>query len=48
MHADMGKPHPVELRDHSVALVDQGNTHTEAVRRLCVRRITPQTKANDY
>ena len=32
----MGKPHPVELRSRVVALVEQGNTHTEAARRLCV------------
>jgi transposase len=32
----MGKPHPVELRERAVALVDQGNTHTETARRLCV------------
>jgi len=32
----MGKPHPVELRTRAVALVEQGNTHTEAARRLCV------------
>ncbi|SDY97229.1 helix-turn-helix domain-containing protein [Citreimonas salinaria] len=32
----MGKPHPVELRARAVALVEQGNTHTEAARRLCV------------
>jgi len=32
----MGKPHPVELRERAVSLVDQGNTHTEAARRLCV------------
>jgi len=32
----MGKPHPVELRERAVALVEQGNTHTEAARRLCV------------
>lgn len=32
----MGKPHPVELRARVVALVEQGNTHTEAARRLCV------------
>lgn len=32
----MGKPHPVELRSRAVALVEQGNTHTEAARRLCV------------
>lgn len=32
----MGKPHPVELRERAVGLVEQGNTHTEAARRLCV------------
>ncbi len=32
----MGKPHPIELRARAVALVEQGNTHTEAARRLCV------------
>ncbi len=32
----MGKSHPVELREHAVRAVDQGNTHTEAARRLCV------------
>ena len=32
----MGKPHPVELRARAVALVEQGNTHSEAARRLCV------------
>ncbi len=32
----MGKPHPVELRDRAVRLVEQGCTHTEAARRLCV------------
>jgi transposase len=32
----MGKPHPIELRERAVALVDQGNTHTETARRLCV------------
>ncbi len=32
----MGKPHPVELRERAVALVEQGNTHTETARRLCV------------
>ena len=32
----MGKPHPVELRERAVALVEQGNTHTRAARRLCV------------
>ncbi len=32
----MGKPHPVELRERAVALVEQGYTHTETARRLCV------------
>ena len=32
----LGKPHPVELRVRALALVEQGNTHTEAARRLCV------------
>ena len=32
----MGKPHPIELRERAVALVEQGNTHTETARRLCV------------
>ena len=32
----MGKPHPIELRARTVALVTQGNTHTETARRLCV------------
>lgn len=32
----MGKSLPVELRARAVALVEQGNTHTEAARRLCV------------
>ena len=32
----MGKPHPVELRDRAVRLVEEGSTHTEAARRLCV------------
>ncbi|MGS4945876.1 hypothetical protein ACVDG3_22515 [Meridianimarinicoccus sp. RP-17] len=32
----MGKPHPVELRERAVLLVEQGSTHTEAARRLCV------------
>ncbi len=36
MGSGMGKPHPVELRERAVALVEQGNTHTEAARRLCV------------
>tara|TARA_R110002074_G_C12534430_1_gene665170 strand:+ start:1274 stop:1636 length:363 start_codon:yes stop_codon:yes gene_type:complete len=32
----MGRPHPIELRERVVALVEQGNTHTETARRLCV------------
>lgn len=32
----MGKPHPIELRERAVGLVEQGSTHTEAARRLCV------------
>lgn len=32
----MGKPHPIELRERAVALVEQGTTHTEAACRLCV------------
>lgn len=32
----MGKPHPIELRERAVRLVEQGTTHTEAARRLCV------------
>lgn len=32
----MGKPHPIELRERTAALAEQGNTHTEAARRLCV------------
>jgi Transposase and inactivated derivatives len=32
----MGKPHPIELRERAVALVEQGSSHTEAARRLCV------------
>jgi transposase len=32
----MGKSHPVELRERAVLVVEQGNTHTEAARRLCV------------
>lgn len=34
--SDMGKPHPIELRERAVMLVEAGNTHTEAARRLCV------------
>lgn len=34
--SEMGRPHPVELRDRAVRLVEQGSTHTEAARRLCV------------
>ena len=32
----MGKPHPIELRERAVAIVEQGNTHTQTARRLCV------------
>jgi transposase len=32
----MDKPHPLELHERAVALVEQGNTHTETARRLCV------------
>lgn len=32
----MGEPHPVELRERAVALVERGNTHTLTARRLCV------------
>lgn len=32
----MGKPHPVELRERAVRLVEQGYTHTETAVRLCV------------
>ena len=32
----MGKPHPVELRERAVWLVEEGHTHTETARRLCV------------
>lgn len=32
----MGKPHPVELRDRAARRVEQGITHTEVARRLCV------------
>jgi transposase len=32
----MGKAHPIELRERAVMLVEAGNTHTEAARRLCV------------
>lgn len=34
--SEMGKPHPVELRERAVRLVEQGHTHTETARRLCV------------
>lgn len=34
--SEMGRPHPVELRDRAVRLVEQGCTHTEEARRLCV------------
>lgn len=32
----MGKPHPVELRERAVRLVEQGHTHSASARRLCV------------
>ena len=32
----MGKPHPVELRERALRLVEQGPRHTETARRLCV------------
>jgi len=32
----MGKPHPLELRGRALRLVEQGNTHSAAARRLCV------------
>ncbi len=32
----MGEPHPVELREHAVRLVDFWCTHTETARRLYV------------
>ena len=32
----MGKPHPGELRERAVALVERDNTHTLAAQRLCV------------
>lgn len=32
----MGKPHPLELRERALRLVEQGNTHSAAARRLCV------------
>lgn len=32
----MGKPYPIGLRERVVTLVEQGNTHTETARRLCV------------
>ena len=34
--SEMGKPHTVELRERALRLVEQGNTHAEAARRLCV------------
>lgn len=34
--SEMGKPHPVQLRERAIGLVKQGSTHTEAARRLCV------------
>ncbi len=32
----MGRPHPIELRARAVSLVEQGNSHTDTARRLCV------------
>lgn len=32
----MGKPHPVELRERALRLVEQGHTHTQTAQRLCV------------
>jgi transposase len=32
----MGKPHPIELRERAVRLVEEGHSHTETARRLCV------------
>ncbi|MEM8742135.1 MAG: hypothetical protein AAGE13_11660 [Pseudomonadota bacterium] len=32
----MVQPHPVELGDRAVALMEQGKTPTETARRLCV------------
>jgi len=32
----VGKPHPVELRVRATRLVEQGHTHTEAARQLCI------------
>ena len=32
----MEKPHPLELRQRAVALVEAGNTHPETAHRLCV------------
>jgi hypothetical protein len=32
MGSGMGKPHPVELRDRAVRLVEQGSTHTDVAR----------------
>lgn len=34
--SEMGKPHPVELRERAVRLVEQDSKHSEAARRLCV------------
>ncbi len=34
--SEMGKPHPLELRERALRLVEQGNTHSAAARRLCV------------
>lgn len=36
MGAEMGRPHPIELRERAIAVVEQGNTHTETARRLWV------------
>lgn len=36
MGAEMGRPHPIELRERATAIVEQGNTHSETARRLCV------------
>jgi len=37
----MEKPHPIELRERAVALVEQGHTHTEAGRRLAPPMLSP-------
>lgn len=36
MGGEMGKPHPIELRECAVALVEQGHAPTETARRVCV------------